>query len=52
MEYLTAFAQALKQRRSALDLTQQALAERVGCARVTIQRIEQGRLRPSPHFPA
>ena len=41
------FAQVLKQRRKALDLTQQELALQVGCARVTIQRIEQGTLRPS-----
>ncbi|HYN88371.1 MAG TPA: helix-turn-helix domain-containing protein, partial [Ardenticatenaceae bacterium] len=47
MDQATSFAQALKQRRKAHDLTQQQLAQRVGCAVVTIQRIEQGRLRPS-----
>ena len=41
------FMQVLKQRRKALDLTQQELARRVGCAVVTIQRLEQGTLRPS-----
>src|SRR6266511_5936383 len=43
----SSFGQALQQRRKALDLTQQALAQQVGCAVVTIQRIEQGTLRPS-----
>ncbi len=47
MERGSSFAQALKQRRKALDLTQLQLAEQVGCAAVTIQRIEQGTLRPS-----
>src|SRR5689334_10056116 len=41
------FASALKHRRKALDLTQQELARQVGCAAVTIQRLEQGTLRPS-----
>ncbi len=50
MKSATSFAQVLKQRRKALDLTQQALAVQVGCARVTIQRIEQGTLRPSHHI--
>jgi len=43
----SSFGQALQQRRKALDLTQQELAQQVGCAVVTIQRIEQGTLRPS-----
>ena len=42
MDQVASFAQALKQRRRALDLTQQQLAHQVGCAAVTIQRIEQG----------
>jgi len=37
----------LKQRRRALDLTQEALAERVGCAVETISKIEQNARRPS-----
>ena len=41
------FAALLKQRRKALDLTQRQLADRIGCATVTVQRIEQGSLRPS-----
>jgi predicted ATPase/DNA-binding XRE family transcriptional regulator len=47
MDSVEAFVQMLKQRRTTLDLTQQELARRVGCALVTIQRIEQGTLRPS-----
>jgi predicted ATPase/transcriptional regulator with XRE-family HTH domain len=47
VEVVASFAQTLKQHRKALDLTQEELARRVGCAAVTIQRIEQGTLRPS-----
>ncbi|GAC1537947.1 MAG: helix-turn-helix domain-containing protein [Herpetosiphon sp.] len=47
MDPATSFAQAIKQRRQGLHLTQGQLAARVGCATVTIQRIEQGTLRPS-----
>ncbi|MDQ2808970.1 MAG: helix-turn-helix transcriptional regulator, partial [Chloroflexota bacterium] len=42
----------LKQRRRALDLTQQALAQRVGCATVTIKKIEAGSYRPSKQVAA
>ncbi|GAC1538905.1 MAG: hypothetical protein NVS2B7_10280 [Herpetosiphon sp.] len=42
-----AFGQWLKQRRKALDLTQEELAERVGCAVETIRKIEAGQRRPS-----
>src|SRR5919197_6378386 len=42
-----AFGRWLKQRRKALDWTQDDLARRVGCAVVTIQKIEAGALRPS-----
>ncbi len=42
-----AFGIRLKQRRQALDLTQEALAERVGCAPQTIRKIESGERRPS-----
>ncbi len=41
------FSQWLKQRRKTLDLTQPELARLVGCAVVTIQKIEEGRRRPS-----
>ena len=37
----------LKQRRKHCDLTQDALAEQVGCAVETIRKIEQGTRRPS-----
>src|SRR5574339_330105 len=37
----------LRQRRRLLDLTQQELAQQVGCARITLRRIEAGGLRPS-----
>jgi non-specific serine/threonine protein kinase len=37
----------LKQRRKALDLTQEALAERVACSVETLRKIEAGKQRPS-----
>ena len=37
----------LRQRRRALDMTQEDLAEAVGCSTVTIQKIELGERRPS-----
>src|SRR5512143_2679952 len=42
-----AFNHWLKLRRTALDLTQWDLAERVGCSREAIQKIEAGTRRPS-----
>lgn len=41
------FGQWLRQRRRMLDLTQQGLADEVGCARITLRRIESGALKPS-----
>jgi predicted ATPase/DNA-binding XRE family transcriptional regulator len=41
------FGQWIRQRRRLLDLTQQALADQVGCARITLRRIESGALKPS-----
>jgi transcriptional regulator with XRE-family HTH domain len=41
------FGPWLRQRRKALDLTREQLAERVGCAVVTITKIEAGERRPS-----
>ncbi len=41
------FAHWLKQQRKTLDLTQHDLARLVGCAVVTIQKIEEGQRRPS-----
>ncbi|HSH79820.1 MAG TPA: helix-turn-helix domain-containing protein [Herpetosiphonaceae bacterium] len=47
MNHHRSFADRLKQRRKELDLTQHELARLVGCAAVTIQKIEEGRRRPS-----
>jgi len=44
------FGYWLKQRRKALYLTQSDLAERIGCAVVTITKIEAGQRRPSKEF--
>jgi predicted ATPase/transposase/DNA-binding XRE family transcriptional regulator len=41
------FGSWLKQRRKALDMTQADLAQQVGCAVITIRKIESGVLRPS-----
>ena len=41
------FSQWIKRHRKMLGLTQAELAERVGCARITIQKIELDRRRPS-----
>jgi transcriptional regulator with XRE-family HTH domain len=41
------FGAIVKERRQALGLTQAELARRVGCATVTIRRIEYNTLRPS-----
>jgi non-specific serine/threonine protein kinase len=43
----TTFGQWLKERRKALDLTQEELAERVGCSIWMVQKIETGGRRPS-----
>lgn len=41
------FGRMVKERRRSRDLTQERLAELVGCAVVTLKRIEYGTLRPS-----
>ena len=41
------FGTIVKERRNALGLTQTELARRVGCAPVTIRKIEYDALRPS-----
>src|SRR5262245_9037688 len=41
------FGQWLKQRRQALDLTREDLATRIGCAVVTLKKIEANERRPS-----
>ncbi len=47
MDTPLAFSRWLKQLRSAQELTQEALAERVGCSTEMIRAIEGGRRRPS-----
>lgn len=47
MEEIFSFGIWLRRRRKALDLTQAELAHRVGCATITIRRIEADDLRPS-----
>ena len=44
---ITSFDDWIRQRRKALDMTQAELAARVGCAVVTIKKIEQATRRPS-----
>jgi ABC-type oligopeptide transport system substrate-binding subunit/transcriptional regulator with XRE-family HTH domain len=44
------FGYWVKRRRLALDLTQAALAQEVGCATVTIKKIEYDERRPSPQM--
>ena len=41
------FGRWLKQRRKALDLTQKELAQRAGCAEITLRKVEAGDLHPS-----
>ena len=41
------FGKRVRENRLLLDLTQEELARRVGCAAITIRRIEAGNLRPS-----
>jgi predicted ATPase/DNA-binding XRE family transcriptional regulator len=43
----TSFGQWLKQRRKSLDLTREDLAQRMGCAAVTLNKIEADERRPS-----
>ncbi|HET9221265.1 MAG TPA: tetratricopeptide repeat protein, partial [Roseiflexaceae bacterium] len=47
MERTASFGYWVRRRRKALDLTQAELAQRVGCADVTIRRIEADERRPS-----
>lgn len=44
------FGEWLRIRRHELDLTQQALADQIGFAKVTLRRIESGALKPSKDF--
>ncbi|HEX6293475.1 MAG TPA: tetratricopeptide repeat protein [Herpetosiphonaceae bacterium] len=45
-----AFGQWVRRCRKAWDLTQAELAQRVGCAEITIRKIEANEVRPSRHF--
>jgi predicted ATPase/transcriptional regulator with XRE-family HTH domain len=47
MEIETSFGDWVKKRRKALDLTQNALANQVGCSTATIEKIEASLRRPS-----
>ena len=47
MAPITPFDEWVRQRRKALDMTQAELAAWIGCAAVTIKKIEQARRRPS-----
>src|SRR5512139_1177271 len=46
------FGAWVRHRRRELDLTQEELARRVGCARITIRKIEAEQLRPSKQMAA
>ena len=47
MEITSSFGYWIRRQRKALDLTQQALAERVGCSLAEIKKIESNERRPS-----
>src|SRR5574342_385755 len=47
METTISFGYWLRRQRKALDLTQQALAERVGCSLAAIKKIESDERKPS-----
>jgi WD40 repeat protein/serine/threonine protein kinase/DNA-binding XRE family transcriptional regulator len=47
IEPATTFGHAVRARRRSLDLTQDELARRVGCAAITVRKIEANELRPS-----
>lgn len=47
MDEIVSFGAWVQQRRKALNLTQADLAERIGCAVITIKKIEQDERRPS-----
>jgi predicted ATPase/DNA-binding XRE family transcriptional regulator len=49
-ELITSFGYWVRRRRKALDLTQAELAQRVGCALVTLKKIEWDERRPSPQM--
>jgi len=52
MDMPSSFGYWVRRRRKALDLTQAELARRVGCAEVTIQKVEADERRPSSQIAA
>lgn len=50
MDTTASFGYWVRRRRKALDLTQEALARAVGCATVTLRKIEADERRPSPQM--
>jgi predicted ATPase/transcriptional regulator with XRE-family HTH domain len=52
MDDAPSFGQQLRRRRKAIDITQEELADRVGCARSTIRMIEGGERRASRQLAA
>jgi predicted ATPase/DNA-binding XRE family transcriptional regulator len=50
MEARDSFGYWVRRRRKALDLTQEDLAQRVGCALITLRKIEADERRPSPQM--
>ncbi len=50
MQEEISFGTWLRKQRRALDLSRQAFADQVGCAEVTLRRIEAGSLKPSKEF--
>lgn len=48
VEEVFSFGVWVRRRRKALDLTQAALAQQVGCAEITIRKLESDVFRPSP----
>lgn len=50
METTDSFGYWVRRRRKALDLTQEELAQRVGCAVVSLRKIEADERRPSPQM--
>src|SRR4029078_5655181 len=49
---ITSFGEWVRRRRQLLDLTQETLAHRVGCAAITIRKMESDERRPSRQMAA
>lgn len=50
LEESVSFGDWVRQRRRQLDITQAELARRIGCATITVRKIEQDERRPSPQM--